>query len=70
VEPKNRHLFSDGIDELACSLILGFVLFDVPQAPKNIAEKVIANMKKKYEGKPVFYITEPCNGTRVLTIPK
>jgi hypothetical protein len=47
-----------------------YVLFDSPQAPKNIAEEVIANMKKKYNGKPVFYITEPCEGTRVLTLPK
>jgi hypothetical protein len=40
------------------------------QAPKNIAEKVIANMKKKYKGNPTFYITEPCGGTQVLTLPK
>jgi len=27
-------------------------------------------MKKKYNGKPVFYITEPSEGTQVLTLPK
>jgi hypothetical protein len=43
---------------------------DSPQAPKNIADKVIGNMKKKYKGNPTFYITEPCEGTRVLTLPK
>jgi hypothetical protein len=47
-----------------------YVLFHSPQAPKNIAQKVIENMKKKYEGNPVFYITEPCEGARVLTLPK
>jgi len=40
------------------------------QAPKNIADKVIANMKKKYKGNPTFYITEPSEGARVLTLPK
>jgi len=40
------------------------------QAPKNIADKVTANMKKKYKGNPTFYITEPREGARVLTLPK
>jgi hypothetical protein len=40
------------------------------QAPKNIADKVIANMQKKYKGNPTFYITEPCEGARILTLPK
>jgi hypothetical protein len=43
---------------------------DSSQAPKHMADKVIANMKKKYTGNPTFYITEPCEGTRVLTLPK
>nr|AGM32946.1 galactokinase containing protein [Coptotermes formosanus] len=48
----------------------GFGGCTVTLAPKNIAEKVIANMKKKYKGNPTFYITEPCGGTQVLTLPK
>jgi len=40
------------------------------QAPRNIADKVIANMKKKYKGNPTFFITEPREGARVLTLPK
>jgi hypothetical protein len=46
------------------------MLFDSPQAPKTIADKVIENIKKKYKGKPTFYITEPCEGARVLTLPE
>ncbi|XP_021914614.1 galactokinase-like isoform X2 [Zootermopsis nevadensis] len=48
----------------------GFGGCTVTLAPKKTAENVIANMKKKYEGEPVFYIMEPAEGTRVLTIPK
>jgi hypothetical protein len=46
------------------------ILFYPPQAPKTIADKVIENIKKKYKGKPTFYITEPCEGARVLTLPE
>jgi hypothetical protein len=49
---------------------LMYVLFDSSQAPKTIADQVIENMKKKYKGKPTFYITEPCEGARVLTLPE
>lgn len=48
----------------------GFGGCTVTLAPKHMADKVIANMKKKYTGNPTFYITEPCEGTRVLTLPK
>jgi hypothetical protein len=49
---------------------LTYISFDTPQAPKTIADKVIENMKKKYRGKPTFFITEPCEGARVLTLPE
>lgn len=48
----------------------GFGGCTVTLAPKNIADEVIANMQKKYKGNPTFYITEPCEGARVLTLPK
>lgn len=48
----------------------GFGGCTVTLAPKTIADKVIENMKRKYNGKPTFYITEPCDGTRILTLPE
>ncbi|XP_069685126.1 galactokinase-like [Periplaneta americana] len=48
----------------------GFGGCTVTLAPKDLSDKVIAHMKKKYKGNPVFYVAEPSEGTRILTLPR
>lgn len=47
----------------------GFGGCTVTLAPKDLSDKVIAHMKNKYKGDPVFYVTKPSEGTRILTLP-